>query len=111
MREIVILKLDFIKAFDTIEHTCILQMMKQLGFNDQWLQWTTAILQTASTSILLNGVPGKSLPCKRGVGREILCLPSYLFWLQRCCNASSTKPASKDSFRCQSPPQAVMAFL
>jgi hypothetical protein len=48
-REIVILKLDFTKAFDTVEHTCILQMMKQLGFNGQWLQWTTLILQTAST--------------------------------------------------------------
>jgi hypothetical protein len=34
-REIVILKLDFTKAFDTIEHSTILQMMKQLGFNDQ----------------------------------------------------------------------------
>jgi hypothetical protein len=31
--EIVILKLYFTKAFDTIEHTAILQMMQQLGFN------------------------------------------------------------------------------
>jgi hypothetical protein len=67
MREIVILKLEFTKAFDTVEHTCILQMMKQFGFSDQWLQWTTSILQTTTTSVLLNGVPLKSLICKRGV--------------------------------------------
>jgi hypothetical protein len=66
-REIVILKLDFTKAFDTIEQSAILLMMERLCFNDRWLQWTRAILQSASTSILLNGVPGKSLPCKRGV--------------------------------------------
>jgi hypothetical protein len=42
-------------------------MMERLGFNDKWLQWTRGILQSASTFILLNGVPGKSLPCKRGV--------------------------------------------
>jgi hypothetical protein len=29
----VILKLYFTKAFDTIEHTAILQMMQRLGFN------------------------------------------------------------------------------
>jgi hypothetical protein len=65
-REIVILMLDFTKAFDTIEHSAILHMMERLGFNDKWLQWTRVVLQSASTSILLNGVPGKSLPCKRG---------------------------------------------
>jgi hypothetical protein len=33
-REIVIIKLDFTKAFDTIEHSTILQMMRHLGFNE-----------------------------------------------------------------------------
>jgi hypothetical protein len=36
-REIVIIKLDFTKAFDTIEHSTILQMMTHLGFNEQWI--------------------------------------------------------------------------
>jgi hypothetical protein len=31
-REVIILKLDFAKAFDTIEHSTIIQMMQQLGF-------------------------------------------------------------------------------
>jgi retron-type reverse transcriptase len=36
-REILILKLDFAKAFDTVEHSAILQMMSALGFPDKWL--------------------------------------------------------------------------
>jgi hypothetical protein len=43
-RQIVILKLDFTKAFDTIEHNAILDMMKQLGFGHKWIQWTKLIL-------------------------------------------------------------------
>jgi hypothetical protein len=65
----IILKLDFTKAFDTIEHSVILQMMKSYGFHDNWLDWTARILNSASISILRNGVPGKNINCSRGSGR------------------------------------------
>jgi hypothetical protein len=39
IREIVILKLDFEKAFDTIEHSAILSILQQLGFPDKWILW------------------------------------------------------------------------
>jgi hypothetical protein len=66
-REIIILKLDFAKAFDTIEHNTIIQKMQHLGFRDKWVDWTQRILASASSSILLNGVPGNHFQCKRGV--------------------------------------------
>jgi hypothetical protein len=54
-QDIVIIKLDFTKAFDTIELSIIIQMMKGFGFNEPWLQWTENILSTTTTSVLLNG--------------------------------------------------------
>jgi hypothetical protein len=63
----VLIKLDFTMAFDTIEHKSIIEIMEQLGFSNQWLRWISAILSSATTSVLLNGVPGKSLQCRRGV--------------------------------------------
>jgi hypothetical protein len=66
-QEIVIIKLDFTKAFDTIKHSTIIQMMKGFGFNEPWLQWTENILSTTTTFVLLNRVSGKQLACKRGV--------------------------------------------
>jgi hypothetical protein len=38
-REIVVIKLDFTKAFDTIEHSSILQILRHMGFDDRWLSW------------------------------------------------------------------------
>jgi len=32
-----ILKLDFAKAFETVEHEAIILMMQHLGFPDLWL--------------------------------------------------------------------------
>ena len=66
-KEIIILKLDFAKAFDTLEHKDILRMMQQFGFPDLWVQWIKMILNSGSSSIILNGVPGRQFKCKRGV--------------------------------------------
>ena len=38
-RPILILKLDFEKAFDSIEHEAILQILRHKGFNDKWISW------------------------------------------------------------------------
>jgi hypothetical protein len=59
--------LDFTNAFDTIEHSAIIKMMKHLGFDEKWFNWTSNILSSTTTFVLLNGVPGKSLNCRRGV--------------------------------------------
>ena len=66
-KEIVVLKLDFEKAFDTIEHSTILNMLKHLGFDDLWISWIGKILGSGTSAILLNNVPGNFFHCKRGV--------------------------------------------
>jgi retron-type reverse transcriptase len=65
--EIVILKLDFEKAFDKIEHNTILEILRARGFGERWIKWINMILGSGTLAILLNGTPGKKIYCKRGV--------------------------------------------
>jgi hypothetical protein len=57
----VIIKIDFEKAFDKIEHQAILNILKAKGFGSRWLSWIEAILTSATSAVLLNGMPGKKI--------------------------------------------------
>jgi hypothetical protein len=66
-RGIIILKLHFEKALDKVEHEFMLQVMTHKGFPLRWLKWMKAIFGLGTSSVLLNGVPGKVFHCKRGL--------------------------------------------
>jgi retron-type reverse transcriptase len=90
--EIVILKLDFEKAFDKIEHHVILDMMRRKGFPSKWLSLVSAILPSGTSQVLFNGVPGKTIHCRRGVWQgdplsPLLFVPAADL-LQRLINAA-----------------------
>ncbi len=61
------MKLDFEKAFDTIEHSAILSVLQHMDFPEKWMQWVQMVFSSASSTVLLNGVPGNSFKCRRGV--------------------------------------------
>lgn len=79
-RHILIVKLDFVKAFDIVEHELIIQILKHKGFDDKWIGWIKELLSSGSSSILLNGVPGKQFVCRKGV-RQGDPLSPLLFFL------------------------------
>jgi hypothetical protein len=74
---IILLKLDFAKAFDTIDYAAMIKIMKQMGFDAKWLGWIETIYSSDKSSIF-NGVPGKTIFCKRGVRQGDPLSPTHL---------------------------------
>ena len=81
--EIIILKLDFEMAFDTVEHSTIIQIMLHMGFPDRWLLWVQAILSSGSSDVCsLMEYPASSSNASEEFDRVIHYLLSYLCLLQ-----------------------------
>jgi hypothetical protein len=61
------IKLDIVKAFDTVNWPYLLSAMEHLGFGLRWRNWIASLSNTSSSTFLVNGEPGERILHCRGV--------------------------------------------
>jgi len=79
-KECLILKVDFEKAYDSIDWSFLVYMMKRVGLCSKWIAWMKACVCGGSMSILVNGSPTEEINIHRGLKQGDL-LASFLFLL------------------------------
>ncbi|XP_039134175.1 uncharacterized protein LOC120271557 [Dioscorea cayenensis subsp. rotundata] len=62
-----ILKVDFSKAFDSVDWDFLLELLRVRGFGSRWLGWINSILSSSKASILINGSPSGYVRYQRGL--------------------------------------------
>ncbi|GAU12446.1 hypothetical protein TSUD_229800 [Trifolium subterraneum] len=62
-----LLKVDFERAYDTVNWRFLERMMIKMGFAEGWLKWMRACIFESSMSILVNGSPTDDFKVFRGL--------------------------------------------
>nr|KAJ0196777.1 hypothetical protein LSAT_V11C700381330 [Lactuca sativa] len=77
-KKVLLFKVDFDKAFDSVNWEYLDSILGQMGFGNKWRMWIRGSLRSARASVIINGSPTKEFPITKGV-RQGDPLSPYLF--------------------------------
>jgi len=60
-------KVDFGKAYDSVDLKYLDSVMVNMNFPTLWRKWISECVGTATTSVLVNGIPTEEFPIERGL--------------------------------------------
>ncbi|WJX32289.1 hypothetical protein P8452_20632 [Trifolium repens] len=66
-KECLILKVDFEKAYDSVDWDFLDYMLGRFGFCQKWRNWMKACVCAGNLSVLVNGCPTEEIQIKRGL--------------------------------------------
>ena len=73
-----IISIDAEKAFDKIQHPCMIKTLQKAGIERTYLNITKAIYDKPTTNIILNGEKLKAFPLKSGTRQGCSLSPLLL---------------------------------
>ena len=79
-KELLLFKVDFEKAYDSVDLHYLDVVMVKMNFPTLWRKWISECVGSATTSVLMNGSPTEEFPLERGL-RQGDHLSLFLFLL------------------------------
>lgn len=94
-----VLKIDFEKAFDTVNWSFLLQVMRRMNFDSKWCNWIQSMLESSRISVLVNGSPSKEFSPSRGLRQGDPISPLLFDLVGEVLHSMLTQAANKGIFQ------------
>jgi hypothetical protein len=76
----VLCKLDMEKAYDHVDWSFLMYLLRRCGFGEKWCSWIQHCITSVRFSVLINGAPPVFLGAPVGFVKVIRSLLSFLCW-------------------------------
>nr|GEV27293.1 arginyl-tRNA synthetase, class Ic [Tanacetum cinerariifolium] len=90
-----IFKVDFTKAYYSINWKLLLSIMRRMGFREKWCKCVDTCLRSTSMSILVNGSPTEEFGIEKGVRQGDPLSPFFVYFGGRRVNKSELGDMAK----------------
>ncbi|GJY92863.1 putative RNA-directed DNA polymerase, partial [Tanacetum coccineum] len=96
-KEASIFKVDFEKAYDSINWKFLLNIIR-MGFGTKWYRWVETFLRSSTMSVLVNGSPSEEFGLERGVRQGDPLSPFLFILAAKGLNAIVSEAVEKGIF-------------
>ncbi|GJY81538.1 putative RNA-directed DNA polymerase [Tanacetum coccineum] len=93
------LKVDFEKAFDSLDWKFLDHTMEQMGFSHKWRKWIHGCLNSSYGSVLINGSPTKEFKIQKGLHQGDPLSPFLFIIAMEALHVPSKMPSLKVSLK------------
>jgi hypothetical protein len=93
------LKIDFEKAYDSVNWEFLLSMLNQMGFPSRWCLWIKGILASSRASVLVNGSPTFQFSSEKGLRQGDPLSPFLFLIVMECLSWMLDKAKSIGDFK------------
>jgi hypothetical protein len=66
-QNLILLLLDFEKAYDKVNWTFLQEFMRKIGFSDEWIQWTSSLYKNSEYFVKMNGRRGDKFKMDKAI--------------------------------------------
>ncbi|KAK3227716.1 hypothetical protein Dsin_007578 [Dipteronia sinensis] len=94
-----LIKLDFEKAYDSVDHSFLDSVLMEMGFRDRWRGWMRDCITTPTLSILVNGSPTDQFGVERGLRQGDMLSPILFNIAIEALNCLFKKASNVDLLR------------
>jgi hypothetical protein len=98
-KECLIMKVDFEKAYDSVNWSFLDYMLGRFGFNTKWRNWMKACICRGNLSVLVNGSPTQEISIKRGLKQGDPLAPLLFLLVAEGLGGLMRTAVEKDKFR------------